>query len=64
MECGRKQRIKDAAGAEAEQVRFYQVVLNAAEKSRIAGVMLWCLYDYLIKNPNESHFGFIRPYGS
>ena len=52
-----------AAGTEAEQARLYEIVLAAAEKERIAGVLAWCLYDYPIKNPNESHFGLIRADG-
>jgi hypothetical protein len=39
-------------------------VLVAAAKERVAGVLAWCLHDYPIKNPNESHFGLLRADGS
>lgn len=51
-------------GDEAEQARVYEIVLDAAERSRIAGVLAWCLHDYPIRNPNESHFGLVRLDGS
>jgi hypothetical protein len=57
-------KIGDAPGTEAEQARLYAVVLAAAEKDRVAGVLPWCLYDYPIKDPNESHFGLVRGDGS
>jgi endo-1,4-beta-mannosidase len=53
-----------APGTEAEQARLYAAVLEAAEKDRVAGVLPWCLHDYPIKNPNESHFGLVRGDGS
>jgi endo-1,4-beta-mannosidase len=57
-------KLGDAPGTEAEQARVYDIVLQAAERERIAGVLAWCLYDYPIKNPNESHFGLVRGDGS
>ncbi len=57
-------KIGDAPGTEAEQARLYEVVLAAAEKDRVAGVLPWCLYDYPIKNPDESRFGLVRSDGS
>jgi len=57
-------KINDAPGTEAEQARLYAIVLAAAEKERVAGVLAWCLHDYPIKNPNESHFGLVRRDGS
>jgi hypothetical protein len=57
-------RLGDAAGTEAEQDRLYAIVLEAAEKARVAGVLPWCLHDYPIGNPNESHFGLVRADGS
>jgi hypothetical protein len=56
--------INDAPGTEAEQARLYEVVLAAAEKERVAGVLAWCPHDYPVKNPNEAHFGLVRPDGS
>lgn len=58
-----RSKIGDAPGTEAEQARLYEIVLAAAEKELIAGVLAWCLHDYPIKNPNESHFGLVRPDG-
>ncbi|MGO8745937.1 MAG: cellulase family glycosylhydrolase [Thermoguttaceae bacterium] len=57
-------KMGDAPGTEAEQARLYEIVLAAAEKDRVAGVLSWCLCDYSIKNPNESHFGLVRQDGS
>jgi endo-1,4-beta-mannosidase len=57
-------KLAEHPGTEAEQARIYKIVLEAAETSRIAGVMPWCLHDYPIKNPNESHFGLVRGDGS
>ena len=57
-------KISDAPGTEAGQARLYGIVLAAAEKERVAGVLAWCLYDYPIKNPNESHFGLVRADGT
>jgi len=53
-----------APGTEAEQARLYEVVLAGAAQGQAAGVLAWCLYDYPIKNPNESHFGLVRGDGS
>lgn len=53
-----------APGTEAEQARLYETVLSAAEQARVAGTLAWCLYDYPISNPNESHFGLVRADGS
>lgn len=57
-------KLTDAPGTEAEQARLYEIVLAAAEKERVAGVLAWCLHDYPIKNPNESHFGLVRADGT
>ncbi len=57
-------KIGNAPGTEAEQARIYQIVLDAAERERVVGVMAWCLYDYPINNPDESHFGLVRGDGS
>jgi pimeloyl-ACP methyl ester carboxylesterase len=51
-------------GTEAEQARIYEIVLGAAEKERVAGVLSWCLHDYPIENPNESYFGLVRADGT
>jgi len=56
--------LQEHPGTEAEQARIYEVVLAAAEKERVAGVLPWCLHDYPIKNPNESHFGLVRGDGT
>ncbi len=55
-----RSKLGDAPGTEAEQARLYEIVLAATEKERMAGVLAWCLHDYPIKNPNESHFGLVR----
>jgi endo-1,4-beta-mannosidase len=57
-------KINEAPGTEAEQARLYGIVLAAAEKEHIAGVLPWCLHDYPIKNPNEAHFGLVRSDGT
>jgi len=59
-----KSKLGAAAGTEEEQARLYAIVLAAAEKERTAGVLAWCLHDYPIRNPNESHFGLVRADGS
>ena len=64
VEDSLRARIGDAPGTEAEQARLYEIVLAAAEKDRVAGVLPWCLYDYPIKNPDESRFGLVRSDGS
>ena len=51
-------------GTEAEQARLFEIVLTAAEKERVAGILPWCLHDYPIQNPNESHFGLVRADGT
>ncbi len=53
-------KLGDAAGTEADQDRLYGIVLAAAEEARVAGVLAWCLHDYPIRNPSESHFGLVR----
>lgn len=53
-----------ATGTEAEQARLYRIVLSGAEQGHAAGALAWCLHDYPIKNPNESHFGLVRADGS
>jgi len=57
-------RLAPTTGTEAEQERLYAIVLAAAETARVAGVLAWCLHDYPIDNPNESHFGLVRADGS
>jgi endo-1,4-beta-mannosidase len=57
-------KLNDAAGTEADQAQVYSAVLEAVKDERIGGAIAWCLYDYPIKNPNESHFGLIRLDGS
>ena len=59
-----RNKMGEAPGTEAEQARLYGIVLAAAEKERIAGALAWCLYDYPINNPNESHFGLVRSDGT
>jgi len=53
-------KMSAATGTEAEQARLYKIVLAGAEQGRAAGALAWCLHDYPIPNPNESHFGLIR----
>ena len=57
-------RLNESPGTEEEQKRVFGIVLEAAEKEGIAGVLPWCLHDYPIKNPNESHFGLFRSDGT
>lgn len=57
-------KMSAATGTEAEQARLYEIVLAGAEQGQAAGVLAWCLHDYPIKNPNESHFGLVRADGS
>ena len=57
-------KLQAPPGTEADQARLYQIILAAAEKDRVAGVLAWCLHDYPIKNPNESHFGLVRGDGT
>jgi endo-1,4-beta-mannosidase len=57
-------RMSAATGTEAEQARLYEIVLAGAEQGRAAGALAWCLHDYPLNNPNESHFGLIRGDGS
>lgn len=57
-------KMSAATGTEAEQARLYEIVLAGAEQGRAAGALAWCLHDYPIKNPNESHFGLVRGDGS
>jgi hypothetical protein len=65
---GRAPELRDimnaATGTEAEQARLYEIVLAGAEQGHAAGALAWCLHDYPIKNPNESHFGLVRSNGS
>jgi len=51
-------------GSEADQARLYEIVLAAAERTRVAGVLAWCLYDYPIPNPDEAQFGLVRADGT
>lgn len=57
-------KISAATGTEIEQARLYKIVLTGAEQGQAAGVLAWCLHDYPINNPNESHFGLVRADGS
>ena len=57
-------RMSAATGTEAEQARLYEIVLAGAEQGRATGSLAWCLHDYPINNPNESHFGLVRSDGS
>jgi hypothetical protein len=57
-------KMSEAPGTEADQERLYGIVLEAAEKEGAAGAVAWCLYDYPIGNPNESHFGLVRSDGT
>lgn len=59
-----KVKMGEAPGTEADQARIYEIVLAGAESAQIAGVMPWCLYDYRLRNPNESHFGLVRTDGT
>jgi len=59
-----REKMSAATGTEAEQARLYEIVLAGAEQGRAAGALAWCLHDYPIKNPNESHFGLVRSDGS
>lgn len=59
-----RSKLQEAPGTEAEQARLYDLILAAAEQDRVAGVLAWCLHDYPIKNPNESHFGLVRGDGT
>lgn len=53
-------RMSAATGTEAEQARLYEIVLAGAEQGGAAGALAWCLHDYPLNNPNESHFGLVR----
>jgi hypothetical protein len=53
-----------ATGTEPEQAHLYEIVLAGAEQGHAAGAVAWCLHDYPINNPNESHFGLVRGDGS
>ena len=57
-------KLGEPPGTEADQARLYEIVLTAAERDRVAGVLSWCLHDYPIPNPNEAHFGLVRQDGS
>lgn len=57
-------KIGAAPGTEDDQARLYEIVLSAAQEARVAGAIAWCLHDYPIQDPNESHFGVIRADGS
>lgn len=57
-------KIGEAPGTEDDQAKLYEIVLSAAEEASVAGAIAWCLHDYPIRNPNESHFGVIRGDGS
>ena len=57
-------KLGDPPGTEEDQARLFRIVLEAAEKEQVAGVMPWCLHDYPIGNPNEAHFGLVRADGA
>ena len=57
-------KIGTAPGTEAEQARLYEIVLAGVEQGHAAGALAWCLHDYPIRNPNESHFGLVRSDGT
>ena len=57
-------KMSTAPGTEAEQARLYEIVLAGAEQAKLAGALSWCLHDYPIKNPDESHFGLVRGDGT
>lgn len=57
-------RMSAATGTEAEQARLCEIVLAGAEQGRAAGALAWCLHDYPLNNPNESHFGLVRGDGT
>jgi endo-1,4-beta-mannosidase len=59
-----RDKLSAPTGTEAEQARLYQIVLAGAEQGRAAGALAWCLHDYPIQDPNESHFGLVRADGS
>lgn len=59
-----RERIGVAPGTEAEQLKLCEVVLSGAERAGAAGVLAWCLHDYPIGNPDESHFGLVRADGT
>ena len=59
-----REKMSATTGTEAEQARLYEIVLAGAEQGRTAGALAWCLHDYPIQNPNESHFGLVRMDGS
>jgi len=61
---GLRDKMSDAPGTEAEQAKLYKVVLSAVEQGQGAGALAWCLYDFPIDNPDESHFGLVRADGS
>ena len=64
VEAALRPKVGEAPGTEDEQARLYEIVLSAAESERVAGVFAWCLHDYAIRNPNESHFGLVRADGT
>jgi endo-1,4-beta-mannosidase len=57
-------KLNDKVGTEAEQASVYAVILEAAKLERLGGVLPWCLYDYPIKNLDESQFGLLRMDGT
>ena len=62
-------RLTTAPGTEEEQLRLYQVTLDAAEQYRLAGVMPWCLLTHPTEEsgwltPEQSMFGLVRLDGS
>jgi endo-1,4-beta-mannosidase len=59
-----RDRMSASTGTEAEQARLYEIVLAGAEQGGAAGALAWCLHDYPINNPNESHFGLVRGDGT
>lgn len=59
-----RDKMSASTGTEAEQAKLYEIVLAGAEQGQAAGALAWCLHDYPIRNPNESHFGLVRADGS
>jgi endo-1,4-beta-mannosidase len=62
-------RLGSAPGSEAEQALLYGLILNAAERYRLAGTMSWCLLSFPAQDqgfltPQESMFGMVRLDGS
>lgn len=62
-------RLPEPPGTEADQRRTYRIILDAAERHAVAGVLPWCLHSYPTQEegfltPTESMFGLIRHNGT